>query len=137
MSFFKIITVLLVAAIANPFCCCNTGLAAMMTGSAVKDISDEPFCCEETNSSGDHQKGNEDHSPSDCSHQYEKDSQINQTTDSGHTFLKLSSHVVELLPVLEYGIGVNAIPLRKNSSYEKDTLPPNTAISKVYCVYLL
>lgn len=131
MSFFRIVAVLIVAAIANPWCCCYAGSSDM------EDTVSYHGCCEaskDMTSEGEQSPG---HSPENCQHMIDRDAQINHSVDSGDSLHKLAQALILDLPTF---LRPSELDLQSKSSNKEGFASvslPDTPFAQAYCVYLL
>jgi len=124
MSLFRIAAILLIAAIANPLCCCYASAAS-------------PSASFEISKDAEGEGKQAQHNPDNCQHMAERDSLISQTAESGDSLVKIiHSPALDLpafLAISELDAQTKS-PVRAGSS----SVPvPDTPLAQAYCVYLL
>ncbi len=134
MPFYKTIAILLVAAIANPLCCCFAAFSGQEQ--AVEQAMVEHACCSKDH--GQQQTStSEKKSHQDCPHQLEKESQISQAADSFDS--QLIPHLFILANLAQYLETLAPAPLA--NSYPNYEAPEQTIAAppllQGYCVYLI
>ncbi len=129
----KVAALLLIAALANPLCCC-LGIGAL--AAAPTPLPAEHACCGDAGAEADKTAG---HSDEQCPHLSEKSSKIWQTADSLSALAKTLCHQ----PALDRPLFAPLPPLARTvallPAYDApdDTAPVGRRVSQSYCVYRL
>ncbi len=136
MPFFNTVAVVLIAAIANPLCCCLADVTVDSEPIPAKQLPVDHICCLASQGDESQQQSPEEHTPSDCPHQIEKDSQIRQI-DSGDSLAKPVFFVAKPLSanIFESDFKIlskTAIPDRTTEVRSR-----SIQVAQSYCVYLL
>ena len=139
MRFLKSITLLLVAALANPMCCCLVAGEMDAESAPAKSVSDAHACCHSTEQATPNQEDSSSQGDHDCYHEEIKVTQINDVSIHSQT-------LVSSLDALFTGylaISDNADPSRLRSFAGSDDrlfdshFPPGSRVSRSLCVYLI
>ncbi|MCH6256819.1 hypothetical protein MLD52_09695 [Puniceicoccaceae bacterium K14] len=129
MIFFKTAAILLIAAIANPFCCCLAGMDTL------EEASEYHGCCEAVKDTQN--EAATQHNPDNCPHEAEKGAQIVENADSGSALVKLIDFVVFDFPGI---LGISETNFREEFTARAifaERAIPDTPLAQTYCVYLL
>lgn len=124
----KIIQLLMVLAVFNPFCCCTAaGLFADSSEVAAASHS----CCAV---SGEEQSSDDQHDPEKCPHKALKDYEIASHKDAGATH---STHLLlpSLFVVLDSLVYEPVVESTSPNSLEFAVGLPPVSLTQVYCVY--
>ena len=132
---FKVLAITLIAAIANPFCCCNTSYASGVASVAQEGVG-QHACCGLADSPIEQRAGDQEQGTNDCSHQAERENQLHQVTSSSHFLLKFATFVAEFPTNPGYGLNEGGYVREQRLHLKVDSLPPPTTYLRLYCVNL-
>lgn len=137
MPLLKTVAILLIAALANPICCCLAFSADVAETANNEEFSAEHACCLANQSAKKDQIPQERHDPRDCPHEYEKDSQISQSANAADALIKLSLFLPTELPLPLEGIRIDSAYSYARSNHEQILSKTRQSLSQTHCVYLL
>ncbi len=128
MPFLKTVAIILIAAIANPICCCFAGISSEVEASL------QHGCC----STEDGQReSSQQHATDECPHQLEKASKISQSGDLADSLAKSLLHFPTVRPSFEAQCGTALFASARLPVGKGEKALPIAAIAQAYCVYLL
>jgi|GEM_PF-2866604 hypothetical protein len=140
MSLLKSITLLLVAALANPMCCCLVAGEMDAASAPAKSLSDAHACCHSTDqgTASNHEES-ASHSDQDCYHEDLKLTQINDVSVHSQTLVaNLDALFAGYLTIGETGDDSVLRSFAKTEYRPFDShFPPGSRISRSLCVYLI
>lgn len=136
MPFFKIVAIALMTAFASPFCCCLANFAVDAEAIPTNQATIDHACCLASHGDEGQQQSPEEHAPSDCPHQIEKDSQIRQA-DSGDFLAKPILFFATSIPFINFESDLKAVSKAAIPARTTEMRPPSIQVAQAYCVYLL
>lgn len=137
MNFFKTVSVLLIAALANPFCCCLAIGSSLDELEAKSQESAAHSCCSQS-SEPDQSKDDSASDHKDCQHRIDKQSQIVDIDVGAH-----GVHKAVAVAFFELPLTVNQLVDQRMSVqgtafvFNTSVLPSGRARAQVNCSYLL
>ena len=131
MNFFKTVSVFLIAALANPLCCC------FAEGSVEAEAATQHGCCDVKVEDQGATTGASAHDSSECPHSVEKESQISESADSSESFSKSLHFYVHVLPFLIETYSETVVATETLVWSSDGVQIPTTPIAQAYCVYLI
>lgn len=133
MNLFRIITIALITALANPFCCCLLGDST----DSNRNVQTHA-CCEAMQQTDFPKSGQSAHTPEDCPHRYEKESQISHSSDNLDSLVIPHLYVAQIITISDWSLApkleekVPAGITRAHSIHS-----PTEQYPQAYCVYIL
>ena len=137
MPLLKTVAFLLIAAIANPLCCCLAIAAdASETANSETPTAEHACCLANQSSKTDHPPPAR-HDPSDCPHEVDKASQISQSANAADSLIKSSLFLLTELPPLFAEVLIDSVYSYARSNHAQIVSKPRQPLSQTHCVYLL